>query len=120
MSEDLRCPHSGDSHAARTIALAVGPSLVVLGVTMLPPISPFKYIVDFNVQYLLFFLSLYSNNELQCHFTEKKNVRSPNELKGAEADRCSSGVVWGWGTAGSAAWSKDSHRQFIVLLNDQF
>lgn len=54
MSEDFRCPHSGDSRAAGIIALAVGPSLVVLGVTMLPPISPFKYIVDFNVQYLLF------------------------------------------------------------------
>lgn len=54
MSEDFRCPHSGDNQAAGTAALAVGPSQVVLGVPVLPPISPFKYIVDFNVQLWLF------------------------------------------------------------------
>lgn len=71
-----------------------------------------------------FSLSLYSNHELQCHFTEKKNYRLPNKFKAAEAGR-----VFFWGRCGEGElqaveglWTQHgvgmAADKFIVLLNN--
>lgn len=83
----------------------------VFAVSELWPISPFKYILDINVQHLLFLFPYPCIQIMNCSATsQKRNYRCPNKFKVAEAGRV---FLRGWCGEGElqavqALWAQHS------------